>query len=199
MIRGLSGTVLWACLAACVGIGLFVVKTEVKDAEMRLAGINHEIQRNQEAVHVLKAEWAFLNDPERLRALAEKHLGLRPVAPAQIATLSQLAPGGAALPLLAGDPGPPPVVRSPPPPAPSIGAPQPPAPASKAPTSVRMAKVELARETKAARPIPSRPAPPPAPKAVAVAQAAEPPPMARSIVIASPNLAASEPPPREAR
>ncbi|MBI3447179.1 MAG: energy transducer TonB [Magnetospirillum sp.] len=94
MRRSLTGTILWSLLAACVGIGLFVVKYEVKDLEARLNGLNAEIHRNQETIHVLRAEWSYLNDPIRLRALSEKHLGMRPMMPSQVATLDTLPKDG---------------------------------------------------------------------------------------------------------
>lgn len=90
MMRGLSGTILWTSLAGAIGVGLFFVKHEVKDQELRLSRLNQDIQREQEAIHVLKAEWSYLNDPARLRALSEKHLGMHPVAPAQVATIDSL-------------------------------------------------------------------------------------------------------------
>ena len=100
MIKGLAGTVLWTCVAGAVGIGLFFVKHEVKDLESRLGGLNRDIARNQEEMHVLKAEWSYLNDPARLRQLSERHLGMKPMAPNQIATLDTL-PGNSDLPALA--------------------------------------------------------------------------------------------------
>jgi hypothetical protein len=93
MARGLTGTVLWACMAGAVGVGLFFIKHEVKDQEHRLIGLNAEIQRNQEAIHVLKAEWSYLNDPSRLRELSEKHLGMHVLSPTQVATLDTLPHG----------------------------------------------------------------------------------------------------------
>lgn len=89
-MRGLTGTVVWSCVAAAIGVGLFFIKHEVKEQEARLAELNREIQRNQEAIHVLKAEWSYLNDPARLRQLSEKYLGMKPMAPAQVATLDTL-------------------------------------------------------------------------------------------------------------
>jgi hypothetical protein len=86
-MKGLTGTILWGCVAAGIGVGLFFLKHEVKEQEARLASLNQEIRRNQEAIHVLKAEWAYLNDPARLRQLSERHLGLKPMQPSQIATL----------------------------------------------------------------------------------------------------------------
>jgi cell division protein FtsL len=94
MSRGIFSTVLWACLIACIGTGLFFIKHEVKDQEHRLAALAGEIHRNQETIHVLRAEWSYLNDPARLRALSEKHLGMRPVTPNQVATLDQVLKDG---------------------------------------------------------------------------------------------------------
>ena len=94
MSRGILGTILWACVAACIGVGLFFVKHEVKDQERRLNALNGEIQRNQETIHVLRAEWSYLNDPARLRALSEKHLGMHPVMPNQVATLDGIRRNG---------------------------------------------------------------------------------------------------------
>ncbi|KIL96793.1 Cell division protein FtsL [Paramagnetospirillum magnetotacticum MS-1] len=94
MKRGLTGTILWTLLAVAVGAVLFLVKYEVKDLEARLAGLNAEIHRNQETIHVLRAEWSYLNDPIRLRTLSEKHLGMKPVTPTQVATLDTLPKDG---------------------------------------------------------------------------------------------------------
>jgi cell division protein FtsL len=94
MRRGLTGTILWTLLAVGVGVVLFVVKYEVKDLEHRLAGLNTQIHSNQETIHILRAEWSYLNDPVRLRALSEKHLGMKPVAPNQVATLETLPKDG---------------------------------------------------------------------------------------------------------
>jgi cell division protein FtsL len=94
MKHGLTGTILWSLLALCVGVVLFVVKYEVKDQETRLADLNAQIRRNQENIHVLRAEWSYLNDPARLRTLAEKHLGMRPISPTQVATLDTLPADG---------------------------------------------------------------------------------------------------------
>lgn len=92
MIRGLPATIFCACLAGAVGVGLFFIKHEVKEQEARLAELNDEIESNQEAIHVLKAEWSYLNDPARLRALSEKYLSMKVIGPKQVATLDTLPP-----------------------------------------------------------------------------------------------------------
>ncbi len=101
MIRGIAATFLWACLAGAVGVGLFFVKHEVKDQETRLADLNTAIQRNHEEMHVLRAEWAYLNDPDRLRQLAEKHLGMQPIGANQITADLDSLPGANGMPAFA--------------------------------------------------------------------------------------------------
>jgi cell division protein FtsL len=87
MIKGLGTSLLLAAIAGFLGVGLFFVKHEVRDQEARLAELNRDIQRNQEEIHVLKAEWSYLNDPARLRQLSEKFLSMRVMAPSQITSL----------------------------------------------------------------------------------------------------------------
>ena len=94
MIRGLPTTIFAAMCAGAVGVGLFFIKHEVKEQEARLAELNQEIQRNQEVIHVLKAEWSYLNDPARLRALSEKFLSMKVMGPTQIVTLNSLPAAG---------------------------------------------------------------------------------------------------------
>ncbi|MBC7908097.1 MAG: energy transducer TonB [Rhodospirillaceae bacterium] len=94
MIRGLPTTILSAVLAGAVGIGLFFIKHEVKEQEARLSELNEEVLRNQEVIHVLKAEWSYLNDPARLRALSEKFLSMKVMGASQIATLNSMPVSG---------------------------------------------------------------------------------------------------------
>lgn len=62
-----------------VGFGLFQVKYEVQRLETELHQLNSEILKEQRLIHVLKAEWSYLNRPERLSALARRHLDLVPM------------------------------------------------------------------------------------------------------------------------
>lgn len=94
MIRGM--TALWTALAVIIGVGLFLLKYEVSDLDAKLAAVNQEIYDNKEAIHVLKAEWSYLNDPDRLRDLNDRHLGLQPILPVRIASIDALPVGGAA-------------------------------------------------------------------------------------------------------
>ncbi|GAA0599042.1 cell division protein FtsL [Caenispirillum bisanense] len=88
MIR--AAAVVWSVLAIAVGVGLFMLKYEVQGLEDELSRLNREIRADRAAVHVLEAEWSYLNDPARLRELATRHLGLAPLAPDQVSTVAQL-------------------------------------------------------------------------------------------------------------
>jgi hypothetical protein len=88
MIR--LSTLIWLALATAAGIGLFQVKYKVQALEGDLGQINRQILRDQDAIHVLAAEWSFLNEPGRLGDLARRHLELAPFTAAQLAHLSDL-------------------------------------------------------------------------------------------------------------
>ena len=95
MNRSLTGTILWVCLAGAMGATLFFIKHEVKELETRLNAAHRDIARNEDEIHVLNAEWSYLNDPARLRDLAERHLSMKPMGPNQVATLNSLQSGTA--------------------------------------------------------------------------------------------------------
>jgi hypothetical protein len=77
-------TVLGMCLA------LFGIKYQVHDLEKDLDELRNTVARDQQAIHVLKAEWNYLNEPRRLRDLGQRHLGLRPAELRQLGTVEQI-------------------------------------------------------------------------------------------------------------
>lgn len=83
-------TILWFLIAACLGVALFMVKYEVQDREERLAALHREILANQEAVHVLEAEWSYLNRPSNLEAMVRRHLHLVPLDTTRLGQIEQL-------------------------------------------------------------------------------------------------------------
>jgi hypothetical protein len=90
MIRPI--TILWTTLAATAGFGLFHLKHEVQALEDELVRLNRQILAEQQSIHVLKAEWAFVNQPHRLEALAQRYLDLEPLKPRQVGRVADLPP-----------------------------------------------------------------------------------------------------------
>lgn len=76
--------------AGVLSMLLFTVKHRVQNLENEMTGLNRSILNNEQAFHVLKAEWSHLNDPGRLRGMASRHLGLKPVDPEQFGSSASL-------------------------------------------------------------------------------------------------------------
>lgn len=77
-------TVLFLLLAGGISMVLFSVKYQVHDLEAEQNRLVRELDDERRALHVLRAEWATLNDPARIRELAQVHLGLVPIRPNQV-------------------------------------------------------------------------------------------------------------------
>jgi len=73
-------------VATALGLALFLVKYQVQDLEDQLTKIDREIVAERQTIHVLRAEWSHLNEPNRLRNLAVRHLGLVPLDSQQFLT-----------------------------------------------------------------------------------------------------------------
>ena len=89
----MRSTIAWLVLTIVSASGLYLVKQEVIGLEDRLAALDDKIGKDRETIHVLRAEWAYLTQPDRLAKLAARHLGLKPPAAGQIAdTIEKLPP-----------------------------------------------------------------------------------------------------------
>ena len=105
MIRP-TNLVIFAAVA-CIGFGVFRVKHEVQELQEEYARVNRQIVAERDATHVLKAEWSYLNQPQRLAEMAARHLDLRPIATAQLGRIENLPMRpSAAVPLIAEMPSP---------------------------------------------------------------------------------------------
>ncbi len=83
-------TVLWLLMAVAAGAGLFLMKYEMRALEERFAGLNRDILKNQGALHVLRAEWSFLNQPARIEKLGRRMLRLEPLRADQAGSISDI-------------------------------------------------------------------------------------------------------------
>lgn len=83
------------------GAYLFVVKHQSQSLEDRLGQLAQTSRADEQAIRVLKAQWALESDPSRIAALAAEFTQLKPMQPDQLVTLASLAsslpaPGSAA-------------------------------------------------------------------------------------------------------
>ncbi len=88
MIR--ISAIVWVVVLALLGIGLFQVKYNVQSKERELREVRRQVEANYNAVHVLEAEWSYLNDPLRLADLTRRHTVLVPTTPGQIGDFASL-------------------------------------------------------------------------------------------------------------
>ena len=77
-------TIVWLSLALVAGGVLFHTSYRVQSMDRELRAVNRQIVEQREAIHVLKAEWAFLNEPSRLERLTRLHTELKPMTPDQV-------------------------------------------------------------------------------------------------------------------
>ena len=90
-------TILCLLLAVGLAVVLLALKHQVQQLSDELTALNRQYVEEQQAIRVLKAEFAYLSQPDRLRGLATQ-LGLVPVEPRQLATFATLDAVLAALP-----------------------------------------------------------------------------------------------------
>ena len=91
MIRAPSA-LFWLSLAIITtSMGFYQTTNKVQLLEQKLRGLNASMENEQQSLHVLKAEWVYLANPERVEEESRKHLALGPTAPRQVVRLSDLA------------------------------------------------------------------------------------------------------------
>ncbi|MCB1720483.1 MAG: cell division protein FtsL, partial [Alphaproteobacteria bacterium] len=71
-------------LAGLAGAILLHTSQNVQHAQERLEALEQSVQREEEKIRMLKAEWETLNRPERLERLANEFLDLVPPSPDQM-------------------------------------------------------------------------------------------------------------------
>ena len=86
MIR--PATLILFVLSIVSGGVLFGVAFEVSAIEERLYVLNQEISGDRDAIHVLRAEWSYLNQPERLEGLSQRYLELQPLEGGQLVVIA---------------------------------------------------------------------------------------------------------------
>ncbi len=82
--------VTWLIAVTVAALGLFHVSHEVEQLENELIREQRSILRERETIHVLEAEWSYLNRPERIADLARRHLALVPLSADRMVSIQDL-------------------------------------------------------------------------------------------------------------
>jgi hypothetical protein len=77
-------------VVTCAALAVFYVSQTVTDLERELALQQRTIVQHQEAIHVLEAEWSYLNRPDRISLLAERFLALAPLSADHVVGINDL-------------------------------------------------------------------------------------------------------------
>jgi cell division protein FtsL len=89
MIRFLHMIAVSALVASA--LYAYSVKYDTLYYAEQVAKTKAKVHKERDAIAVLKAEWQLLNRPDRLQAIADKHLGdLQPLSVHQLARLADL-------------------------------------------------------------------------------------------------------------
>lgn len=64
--------------------GLFTIKNKVIALNYQLSAVNKQVNVENDHIHLLKAEFTYLNSPARLRELANKYLNLENIKLSQM-------------------------------------------------------------------------------------------------------------------
>lgn len=88
MIRGIGFVLVLAVIV--LSVGLYDIKYRAEAAEKRVQQLERDIASEQEGIRVLRAEWSYLNQPERLQELAQRYTTLEALKAAQIGSFDDV-------------------------------------------------------------------------------------------------------------
>ena len=84
------GLFLLIVLGLSLTMVLFFVKAQAQDARAEVKRLEALIETHEDAIEVLVAERAVLQNPDRLRRLSEERLGLLPLQTDDVVTLEDV-------------------------------------------------------------------------------------------------------------
>jgi hypothetical protein len=87
MIRSLN--ILLVCSAICMWVAVYALKYSVEDVAAEKVSLQRQIERQQADLSLLKADWAYLNQPANVAPIVNRH-----VAELNLQMLSQDQFGG---------------------------------------------------------------------------------------------------------
>ncbi len=78
-------------LAGTSGLYLYQTKHRAEVLDQQITHTLRQVAATRERIGLLRAEWALLNEPDRLNQLAGQHLELQPLQPSRFVAASDLA------------------------------------------------------------------------------------------------------------
>jgi hypothetical protein len=75
---------------AGVAFGVYHIEARVEGLRAQLKSVNAQIVKDKEAIHILEAEWSYLNQPQRLSELSTKLLKYKNMDSARILRVSDI-------------------------------------------------------------------------------------------------------------
>lgn len=91
MIRTLN--IVMVCTSIVGLVGVYTLKYSVEETASEKAAIERQIDRQEGELSLLKADWAYLNQPAHVAPIVERHseaLGLRPTEQGQFVSVADL-------------------------------------------------------------------------------------------------------------
>ncbi len=89
--NSLQVLLLWICIMIPVSALLYGTSSNVREKENQLSIINAQIAAEKDSLRVLRAEWAYLNQPQKLASRAQRYLVAKKAAiPAQVLSERQI-------------------------------------------------------------------------------------------------------------
>ena len=83
-------TLLWVALLVVAGGTVMHVSYQVRHVQKHLSELARNTVQEQDAIRILSAEWDTLNDPQRIDALAKRHLALQSTPIARVVALEAI-------------------------------------------------------------------------------------------------------------
>ena len=83
-------TLIWMVVIVGAALLLYMAKYQVQALKAQAVETSRELEAEREAMHVVAAEWAYLNRPERLQQLASKYLASSDMTVDQVAEIEAI-------------------------------------------------------------------------------------------------------------
>jgi len=91
MIRTINILLLMACIGALIGV--YLLKFSVEETGQTRTALQRQIEKQQAELSLLKADWAYLNQPSNVAPIVTRHvaeLNLQPLAQEQFGRIDIL-------------------------------------------------------------------------------------------------------------